>query len=248
MDIISACDLDVGYDKTAILRGLNFGIPEGRITAIVGESGSGKSTLLKTLIGLLPPLTGEVRLAGTPVDFRSERSLNGLFRQIGVLYQNSALLDSLTLYDNVALPIRMRDSGRPRAEEAALVRTMLERVGLGGSEAKFPFELSGGMRKRAALARALILAPKLLFCDEPSAGLDPITSSGLDDLLRGLTEGHGVTLVAVTHELRSITRIADRVMVIRGGAIHYDGEYADIARSDDPYLREFFLRKADHDH
>jgi len=248
MDIITAHDLDVGYGGTAILRGLNFGIPEGRITAVVGESGSGKSTLLKTLIGLLPPLAGEVRLAGTPVDFRSERSLNTLFRQIGVLYQNSALLDSLTLYDNVALPIRMRDSGRPRAEEAALVRAMLERVGLKACEEKFPFELSGGMRKRAALARAMILAPKLLFCDEPSAGLDPITSSGLDDLLRGLTDDHGVTLAAVTHELRSITRIADRVMVIREGAIHYDGEYADIARSDDPYLREFFLRKADHDH
>jgi phospholipid/cholesterol/gamma-HCH transport system ATP-binding protein len=248
MDIITALDLDVGYDETAILRRLNFGIPEGRITAIVGESGSGKSTLLKTLIGLLPPLAGEIRLAGTPVDFRSERSLHGLFRRIGVLYQNSALLDSLTLYDNVALPIRMRDAGRPRAEEAAAVRTMLERVGLGEAGPKYPFELSGGMRKRAALARAMILAPDLLFCDEPSAGLDPITSSGLDDLLRGLAKDHGVTLVAVTHELRSIARIADRVMVLRGGAIYWAGEHADIARSDDPYLREFFLRKADHDH
>ena len=248
MDIITAHDLDVGYGATTILRGLNFAVPTGRITAVVGESGSGKSTLLKTLIGLLPPLAGEIRLCGTAVDFRSERSLGALHRRIGVLYQNSALLDALTLYDNVALPIRMRFPDRPRAEEGSAVRAMLVRVGLRDCEGKYPFELSGGMRKRAALARAMILAPDLIFCDEPSAGLDPITSSGLDDLLRDLADGHGVTFVAVTHELRSIARIADRVLVLRGGTILWDGEYADIARSDDPYLCEFFLRKADHDH
>jgi len=245
MDIISARDLAVGYGRTAILRGLNFDVPAGRITAVVGESGSGKSTLLKTLIGLLPPLAGEIRLAGAPVDFRSERSLAALYARIGVLYQNSALLEGLTLFENVALPIRMRFPDRPRAEETATVQTMLGRVGLGGAESKYPFELSGGMRKRAALARAMILSPDLVFCDEPSAGLDPITSSGLDDLLRGLADSHGVTFVAVTHELRSIARIADRVLVLRDGTIRWDGRYADIPASDDPYLREFFLRKAE---
>jgi phospholipid/cholesterol/gamma-HCH transport system ATP-binding protein len=248
MDIISVRDLDVGYGRTAVLRGMNFAIAQGRITAVVGASGSGKSTLLKTLIGLLSPLAGEVRLSGERIDFDSERSLRTLYRRIGVLYQNSALLGALTLVENVALPIRMHHPEWPREKERAAVRAMLGRVGLHDCEAKYPFELSGGMRKRAALARAMILEPDLILCDEPSAGLDPITSAGLDELLIELRTGHGVTFVVVTHELRSIARIADRVLVLRDGRIHYDGDYADLLRSDDPYLREFFLRKSDHDH
>jgi phospholipid/cholesterol/gamma-HCH transport system ATP-binding protein len=231
MGIISVRDLDVGYGGARILSGMNFSIAKGRITAIVGESGSGKSTLLKTMIGLIPPLQGDVLLGGERIDFNSELSLGRLFRRIGVLYQNSALLDALTLYENVALPIRMHHPEWPKQNEQAVVRTMLGRVGLNDGEAKYPFELSGGMRKRAAIARAMILEPELIFCDEPSS-----------------KTGHAVTFVVVTHELRSIARIADRVLVLRDEKIVYDGEYADILRSDDPYLREFFLRKADHDH
>jgi phospholipid/cholesterol/gamma-HCH transport system ATP-binding protein len=248
MDIIRVRRLDAGYAGVPVLHGLDFAIATGRITVVVGESGSGKSTLLKTLIGLIPPLAGEIDLAGETIDFSSERALHGLYRRIGVLYQNSALLNSLSLYDNVALPIRMHHREWSRAKEAETVRTMLERVGLHDAETKMPYELSGGMRKRAALARAMVLEPDLIFCDEPSAGLDPITSSGLDELLRGLQSGHGVTFVAVTHELRSIARIADRVLLLRGGTIVFDGEYADVAASGDPYVQAFFLRKADHDH
>ena len=245
MEIISVRDLDVGYDRTAVLRGMNFSIAQGRVTAIVGESGSGKSTLLKTLIGLIPPLAGEVRLAGKRIEFDSERSLMTLYRRIGVLYQGSALLASLTLHGNVALPIRMHHPEWPKEKAWTAIRTMLGRVGLHDCEDKYPFELSGGMRKRAALARAMILEPDLIFCDEPSAGLDPITSAGLDELLLELRTEHGVTFVVVTHELRSIARIADRVLVLRDGRIHSEGDSADIFRSDDPYLREFFLRKAE---
>jgi phospholipid/cholesterol/gamma-HCH transport system ATP-binding protein len=248
MDIICVRRLDAGYAGVPVLSGLDFTIATGRITVIVGESGSGKSTLLKTLIGLIPPLAGEIDLAGEIIDFCSERALHRLYRRIGVLYQNSALLNSLSLYDNVALPIRMHNRDWSRAKEAEVVRTMLDRVGLHECEEKMPYELSGGMRKRAALARAMVLAPDLIFCDEPSAGLDPITSSGLDELLRGLQTDHGVTFVVVTHELRSIARIADRVLLLRGGTIVFDGEYADVAASGDPYVQAFFLRKADHDH
>jgi len=248
MEIIRVRDLDVGYGREVVLRRMNFAIDRGRVTVVVGESGSGKSTLLKTLIGLLPPLAGEVFLGGERIDFASERNLGRLFRRIGVLYQNSALLGSLSLFDNIALPIRMHHRDWPKAEETARVGAMLERVGLRGAEAKFPFELSGGMRKRAALARAMVLQPDLIFCDEPSAGLDPITSAGLDELLRDLQSRHGVTFVVVTHELRSISRIADRVLLIRDGAIRYDGEFADLSASGDPYVHAFFLRKADHDH
>ncbi|MEI8191365.1 MAG: ATP-binding cassette domain-containing protein, partial [candidate division NC10 bacterium] len=158
--------------------------------------------------------------------------------------QNSALHNSLTLYENIALPIRMHHRDWARTKEAARVGVMLGRVGLEGHEAKYPFELSGGMRKRAALARAMVLEPDLVFCDEPSAGLDPITSAGLDALLNDLRTAHGVTFVVVTHELRSIARIADRILVIRDGRLHFDGEYADAAASSDPYLQAFFLRKA----
>jgi phospholipid/cholesterol/gamma-HCH transport system ATP-binding protein len=242
MEIIRVSDLDVGYGRTAVLRGLNFHVDRGRITVIIGESGSGKSTLLKTLIGLIPPLRGEVRLAGERIDFASERNLMALYRRIGVLYQNGALLNSLSLYENVALPIRIHHPEWPREKEASSVGTMLDRVGLRGSEAKFPFELSGGMRKRGALARAMVLEPDLIFCDEPSSGLDPITSAGLDDLLLELKSDHGVTFVAVTHELRSIARIADRVLVVRDGVLHYDGECADLSGTADPYIRAFFLR------
>lgn len=244
MDIIRAEGLDVGYGTEVVLRGMSFAVPKGRITVIVGESGSGKSTLLKALIGLTPPLAGEVYVAGQKIDFGSEHDIGRLYRRIGVLYQNSALLNSLSLYHNVALPIRMHHPEWPREKERERVREMLSRVGLDGSQDKFPFELSGGMRKRAALARAMVLEPEIIFCDEPSAGLDPITSAGLDELLTDLRNAHGVTFVVVTHELRSIARIADRVLVLYGGEIRYDGEYADLPASPDPYLRTFFLRKA----
>jgi phospholipid/cholesterol/gamma-HCH transport system ATP-binding protein len=244
MDVIEVCDLDAGYGDRPVLSGLSFAVPAGRITVIVGESGSGKSTLLKTLIGLQPPLRGEIRLSGTRIDFGSEKELAGFYLQIGVLYQNSALLDSLTLQQNVALPIWMHHRDWPAEKTAGRVRAMLGRVGLSGQGAKYPFELSGGMRKRAALARAMVLEPGLVFCDEPSAGLDPITSAGLDDLLTELRTAHGVTFVVVTHELRSIARIADRLLLLRGGRLHFNGEYAEAAASSDPYLQAFFLRKA----
>jgi phospholipid/cholesterol/gamma-HCH transport system ATP-binding protein len=245
MEIIRVRGLDVGYDATAILRGLDFDVPKGRITVIVGESGSGKSTLLKTMIGLLPPLRGEIRLAGEPIDFSSERDLHKLYRRIGVLYQTGALLNSLTLFENVALPVRMHHWDWRGAKTAGRVRDMLERVGLREHEAKYPFELSGGMRKRAAVARAMVLDPDLIFCDEPSAGLDPLTSAGLDELLSELRTAHGVTFVVVTHELRSIARIADQVLVLRDGAIRFAGRTEDIPASPDPYIQAFFLRKAE---
>lgn len=245
MEIIRVRGLDVGYGTAVILRGLDFDVLKGRITVIVGESGSGKSTLLKTMIGLLPPLRGEVSLAGERIDFSSERDLHKLYRRIGVLYQTGALLNSLTLFENIALPIRMHHRDWPREKTADRVRDMLGRVGLHEHDDKYPFELSGGMRKRAALARAMVLDPDLIFCDEPSSGLDPITSSGLDELLNELRTAHGVTFVVVTHELRSIARIADQVLVIRERAILFAGEYADIPACPDPYIQAFFLRKAE---
>ena len=243
MDIITARDLTIGYGGTEVLRDLTFGVPEGRITAIAGVSGSGKSTLLKTLAGLLPPLSGSFDFAGAMVDYRSEASLRFLYSKIGVLYQGGALLNGLSLYENVALPIRMQYPRIPEEMVCDMVQAGLAQVELAGSADKFPAELSGGMTKRGALARALVLDPEVVFCDEPSSGLDPITSSRLDDLLLRLKETFGMTLVVVTHELRSIERVADQVLVLNDGRLHFAGEARGLAGSEDEFIRTFFLRK-----
>ena len=247
MDIITASDLTVGYGLTEVLCDLAFAIPEGLITAVVGISGSGKSTLLKTLAGLLPPLGGGFDFAGSPVDYRSEASLSRLYAKIGVLYQDGALLNGLNLYENVALPIRMHYPELPEGVVGDMVHAGLAQVEMADSAEKFPSELSGGMRKRGALARALVLDPDVVFCDEPSSGLDPITSHRLDDLLLSLRERNTMTLVVVTHELRSIERVADRVLLLNDGGIRFSGAYADLARTDDDFVRTFFMRKVHHD-
>jgi phospholipid/cholesterol/gamma-HCH transport system ATP-binding protein len=247
MDIISGRELSVGYGGEPVLRDLTFGIPEGRITAVVGVSGSGKSTLLKTLAGLLPPVGGGFEFAGCPVDYGSESSLSSLYDKIGVLYQGGALLNGLDLFENVALPIRMRYPKMPEEMVRDMALASLAQVELAESAAKFPAELSGGMVKRGALARALVLDPDVVFCDEPSSGLDPITSQRLDDLLLHLKETFRMTLVVVTHELRSIERVADRVLLINAGGLRFNGEYREMLASDDAFVQTFLLRKDRHD-
>jgi phospholipid/cholesterol/gamma-HCH transport system ATP-binding protein len=247
MEIINARDLTVGYGRTEVLCGISFGVPAGQITAVVGVSGSGKSTLLKTLAGLLPPLGGGFEFAGHAVDYGSEASLNRLYGKIGVLYQDGALLNGLTLYENVALPVRMHYPELSEAIVRDMVHAGLAQVELAESAEKFPAELSGGMRKRGALARALVLDPEVVFCDEPSSGLDPITSRRLDDLLLRLKTSFKMTLVVVTHELRSIERVADRVLLLHDGGLRFAGDYADLAASGDDLIRTFFLRKDHHD-
>jgi len=247
MDIITVRDLAVGYGDVRILESLDFSVPSVRITAVVGTSGCGKSTLLKTLAGLQPPLAGEVYFRSERVDFLSEASLASLYRGIGVLYQDGALLNNMTLFENVALPVRMQQPEMPEAVLREMVHDRLSQVDLIASAAKYPAELSGGMRKRGALARALVLDPAVVLCDEPAGGLDPITSGHLDDLLLRLRETFRMTFVVVTHELRSIERIADKVLVLNGGRLHMAGGLADVRNSSDAFVKTFFLRKVDHD-
>jgi len=245
--IIKVENLSVGYNGKPVLRDVNFEIPAARITVILGQSGCGKSTILKTLIGLNPPIAGEVHYFGHPVDYASEDSLKRLYRRIGVLYQGSALLNSFNLYDNIALPLKMHHHHLPAAVENQMVYARLAQVGLQDSGEKFPAELSGGMRKRAALARAMISDPDIIFCDEPSAGLDPITAAELDRLMINLKKHFGMTFVVVTHELRSIEAVADKVLVLHNHKLHYFGDYADIAALKDPYIDKFFLKDGPHD-
>ncbi|MCK5058487.1 MAG: ATP-binding cassette domain-containing protein [Candidatus Aminicenantes bacterium] len=247
-EIVGVKNLHVGYGDYVVLKDLNFAINLEEITVIVGKSGCGKSTVLKSLIGLLPPISGEIFFRGEKMDYLSETSLQTLYKQIGVLYQNSALLNSLTLYENIALPIKMRHPDLPAAIEREMVNTRLSQVGLLENRDKFPAELSGGMKKRAALARAIILDPAIIFCDEPSSGLDPITAGGLDELMLNLKEFFGLTFVVVTHELRSIEKIADNVLVLDNGGLHYFGPYRDLFTLKDRFIDTFFLKDINDDY
>ena len=240
--IIRTRDMAIGYDDNTVASGINLRVAKGGITVVLGQSGCGKSTLLKTLIGLLPPISGQLDFYGRTVDFLSEESLRELYGRIGVLYQNGALLNSLSLFENVALPITMHYPGIGRGIVREMVANRLRQVGLSGDLERYPSELSGGMRKRAALARAMILDPEVILCDEPSAGLDPITASGLDELMLDLKELLGVTFVVVTHELRSIERIADDVVVIHEGVIRFNGPYPQLEKTTDPFVNAFFLK------
>jgi phospholipid/cholesterol/gamma-HCH transport system ATP-binding protein len=204
-------DVAVGYGGQAVQSGINARIEKGEIFAIVGDSGSGKSTLMKAMIGLLRPLSGRISIAGNALEACVERSAP----PFGVLFQSGALWSSMTVLENVMLPMDLRGYLGPAARRE-LARFKLALVGLAGHEHRYPASLSGGMRKRAALARALALDPAILFLDEPSAGLDPLSSRRLDELVLALREGLEITVVLVTHELESLYGIADRMIFLDG--------------------------------
>jgi phospholipid/cholesterol/gamma-HCH transport system ATP-binding protein len=203
----------MAYGDRVVMRDLSFQVRRGEIFVIMGGSGSGKSTLLKHLIGLRKPAEGAILFDGEDFGGAEEEARKGMLRRMGVLYQNGALWSGLTLAENVALPIEEYTTLPPPAI-AEVVSLKLALVGLRGFESYYPVEISGGMRKRAALARAVALDPETLFFDEPSSGLDPITASRLDDLILQLRDSFGTTIVVVSHDLDSIFKIADRAMFL----------------------------------
>jgi phospholipid/cholesterol/gamma-HCH transport system ATP-binding protein len=211
--IVKVDNLVGGYGEDVILDRITFNVYEGEIFVILGVSGCGKSTLMKHIIGLIRPFSGRVIIDGDDVFNPDDAVYQRILRKIGVLYQSSALLGSMTLAENVALPIR-EYSDLPKESVDRIVRMKLKLVNLNGYENYLPSELSGGMRKRAGLARAMALNPKILFFDEPSAGLDPVTSAGLDNLIIHINRIQGTTMVIVTHELRSIFSVAQRVIML----------------------------------
>jgi len=240
--VIEVENLAVNYGGSAVLRDVTMSVRASEIRAILGASGCGKTTLLKVMVGLLPPATGSVRLFGKEMkDLDTPEALE-ILKRIGVLYQNGALLGSLTVGDNVALPLQMH-TGLAKDMVREIVHLKLTQVGLPDAAALFPRELSGGMRKRAALARALALDPPLLFCDEPSAGLDPVTSAGLDDLLLKLREDLGITIVVVTHELSSIRSIADSVAFLFKGGVYFQGGLSQALGATSGPMYDFFNRR-----
>jgi phospholipid/cholesterol/gamma-HCH transport system ATP-binding protein len=241
---IEVAGLSCGYDGSIVLKDVSFTVPRGEIFFVIGGSGCGKSTLLRNLVGLHQPLAGKVKFLGrsfTDADLAARRKL---LKTFGVLYQGGALWSSLTLRQNVALPMEEHTTLSPR-EIAELSSLKLAQVGLTGFEDYYPAEISGGMRKRAGLARALALDPSIVFLDEPSAGLDPVTSRKLDELVLQVRESFGTTLVVVSHELASIFGIADRVIMLDRGAqgIIAEGPPRELAAgSRDPRVIEFLHR------
>ena len=244
--VIQVKDLVAKYGEDIILDRVTFDVHVGEIFAVLGGSGSGKSTLLKHLIGLLRPYSGKVLIDGDDIANCDEKKRQQILRKIGVLYQSSALFGSMTLGENVGLPIA-EYTDLPRKSVYSLVRMKLNLVHLEGYENHLPSELSGGMKKRAGLARAMALNPKILFFDEPSAGLDPVTSAELDNLIINLNKNLRTTMVIVTHELQSIFAVAHRVIMLhrsnRGIIAEGDPNYLrDHSRN--PFVKQFFNRLA----
>jgi phospholipid/cholesterol/gamma-HCH transport system ATP-binding protein len=242
--IISASDLRVRYDDREVLHGLTFEIRRGETMVVIGGSGSGKSTLLRTLVGLERPSAGQVRVKGVDIARASAREMDAIRKRIGLAFQGGALIGSLSVGANIALPL-LEHTTLERSTIEVMVRIKLEQVGLSGFENYNPSQLSGGMKKRAAFARAMALDPEILFFDEPSAGLDPITAAGIDSLILSLKKAYGLSMVVVTHELASAFLIADRIILIDRGTIVAMGPAEGVRNSRHPRVRQFLDRIAD---
>lgn len=237
-NLIEVRGLRQTFGGQEILRGVDLDIPRGKTLVLLGQSGGGKSVFLRHLIGLLKPIAGSIRVEGEEIAGLDERELEQVRRKIGMLFQDGALFDSMTVFENVSFPLRERGL-RDETEIRRKVREALELVALSGQESKMPANLSGGMRKRAALARVIISEPSCILYDEPTAGLDPIVSDTINRLIRRLQSHLHVTSIVVTHDMISTNHIADRVALLRSGRIHFEGTLGELHGSQDPVIRDF---------
>ena len=241
-NIIEVRNLVVRYGDRTVIDDLSFEVKRGEIFVILGGSGCGKSTLLRNLVGLMRPTAGRIFFNGQDFTAMSEDERTAVRKRLGMCFQGSALFNSMTVGDNVALPLREHT----RLEESTIeimTKIKLELVGLGGFEHFMPAELSGGMKKRAGLARAMAMDPEIIFYDEPSAGLDPIVAAGLDALIRKMQNTFNLTSVVVTHEMASVNLIADRVCILKNGQIVAIGTIDEIRGSDHPFVKQFLERR-----
>jgi phospholipid/cholesterol/gamma-HCH transport system ATP-binding protein len=233
-------DLQKSFGGRPVLRGLSLDVRRSELLAIVGGSGSGKSVLLKHLAGLLRPDRGSILLDGVDLTKAGKVKLREIQRKIGYLFQDGGLLNSLTIFENVALPLREMTPQPPADEIRRRVTESLARVGVVGTELKMPQELSGGMRKRAGLARAIIEERSFFFFDEPTSALDPVTAMSIRDLIREVHDRWKSTSLVVTHDLRLVQKVADRVAFLHDGVIRRTGTYDELSASDDSIVRDFF--------
>jgi len=241
--MIRIVDLYKSFGAKPVLRGVNLEIGVGETMVIIGQSGSGKSVLLKHIIGMMKPDSGRVFVDGVDVTALRPRELQPILRKFGMLFQGAALFDSLTVGDNVAFGLR-RYTRRSREEIAAIVSQSLAEVGLRGVEDLMPHELSGGMKKRVGLARAIAYKPEIILYDEPSTGIDPIRADSINDLINQLKRDHGVTSVVITHDMVSCYKVADRVAMLYDGVIIETGTPAEIQASANPVVRQFISGRA----
>jgi phospholipid/cholesterol/gamma-HCH transport system ATP-binding protein len=235
---IECIDVHKAFGRNRVLHGLDLGIPEGMITVILGPSGTGKSVLINHLIGLMFPDRGDVLVHGRSVPRMRMSELLEMRRKFGILFQDGALFGSLSLYDNVAFPLRQHtDLSEARIREIVMAR--LNDVGLAGAEQRMPSEISGGMRKRAGFARALVLEPEIVMFDEPDSGLDPVRTALLCGLIERMHREHGGTYIVITHDVASMRRIGQYIAVLWKGRIVQAGERAEMLHSPNPFVRQF---------
>ncbi len=245
--IIEIRDLVTYYGTRRILDGVSFRVPKGQVTVILGGSGSGKSTLLRHIIGLERPSAGQILIKGRDITCLPDEELVGIRKHMGILFQGGALFNSMTVGENVALPLLEHTQLEPTTIQI-MTRIKLQLVGLAGFEHFMPAQLSGGMRKRAGLARALAMDPEILCFDEPSAGLDPVTAAGLDELILRLKQTFRMTILVVTHELPSLFTIADHVVMLMTGKVLVEGGLDELRASADPQVQDFLARRPAPEH
>lgn len=238
-NIIEVRHLSAFFGSRKVLSDISFNAYKGQITVILGGSGSGKTTILKHLIGLYPIQEGSVSVMGVDLNTLDEKELNQMYLKMGVFFQNGALLDSMTIRENVGLPLEQHSNLKTDYIDQ-LVELKLSLVNLANTSHLFPSELSGGMLKRAALARAIIMDPPLLFCDEPGAGLDPVSLASLDQLIQNLKSQLGITVILVTHIVSSILRLADRVVFISDGKVLLEDTLKQALASEQEEIKDFF--------
>lgn len=236
--MIKLVDVNLSYQDKPVLKDINLEVVKGEILVVIGPSGSGKSTLLRLIIGLLQPTSGEVWVNNQEISRMNENELNHMRRQMGMVFQYSALFDSMSVGENVAFGLRQHTE-LSEAEIQKVVRNKLRMVGLSGHEQDMPNELSGGMKKRVSLARAIALNPEIVLFDEPTAGLDPIMSATIDRLIASTRRRLGVTSIVVTHDMSSAFKLADRIIMIHDGRIIESGSVDDIKNSNNHLVQRF---------
>jgi phospholipid/cholesterol/gamma-HCH transport system ATP-binding protein len=242
--VIAVDSIVTRFGQQAVHSGVSFTVPHGQLVALIGGSGTGKSVLLKEMVGLLQPTAGGIVMLGTDVCRAGIADMNALRRRFGMLFQDGALFSSLSVADNIALPLR-EHTRLDDVAIAALVGLKLALVGLDRDTcSKMPSQLSGGMRKRVALARALALEPEVLFLDEPTSGLDPVGARAFDTLIRTLTDSLGLTVFMVTHDLDTLLTIVDRAIALAGGQVIADGAIETVMRAEHPWIHQYFSARS----
>ncbi|MGB9601450.1 MAG: ABC transporter ATP-binding protein [Verrucomicrobiia bacterium] len=242
--MIETQNITKSFGRQRVLDGISIKIERGESVAIIGRSGCGKSVLLKTIIGLIQPDSGKVIIDGEDITGLNERQLIKVRRKFGMLFQSAALFDSMNVFENIAFPLR-REGRWSEEEIKKKVATALEMVELPGVESKMPSELSGGMRKRVGLARAIVYQPEIILYDEPTTGLDPVVSDSIDKLILRICEKLNVTTVVVTHDMRSVKRVSKKIFMLHRGKVHATGTPEEIFNSTDPVVRQFVNGESD---